>query len=121
MRYLLLFNMILLAACTTAAPHLSPKQLENAENLPVFYPGDKLQAIPVFLGRVDGADCSDYGGLAGQKGHALFIAKQKAVALGAAAVVNVFCSEVPLIGGCVTGMLCKAEAVNWYYKSGKAF
>ena len=101
--------------CVSSAPTLTPEQESRASAVAIYKPGDATPAKYQILDTISAADCSGApagGRVWGNAEKAIDTLKQKAVALGADAVVNVSCSAAPLVNNCWSAQKCSGEAIR---------
>jgi len=101
--------------CVSSAPTLTPEQESRASAVAIYKPGDATPAKYQILETISAADCSGApagGRVWGNAEKAIDTLKQKAVALGADAVVNVSCSSAPLVNNCWSAQKCSGEAIR---------
>ena len=104
-----------LCGCVSGAPTLTPEQESQASQVAVYKPGDSTPGKYQILDTISAADCSGApagGRVWGNAEKAIETLKQKAVAMGADAVINVSCSSAPLLNNCWSAQKCSGEAIR---------
>lgn len=111
----LVASIISFYGCVSGAPTLTSEQESRASAVAIYKPGDATPAKYQILDTISAADCSGApagGRVWGNAEKAIDTLKQKAVALGADAVVNVSCSAAPLVNNCWSAQKCSGEAIR---------
>lgn len=104
-----------LCGCVSGAPTLTPEQESRVSRVAIYKVGDSTPGKYQILDIVSAADCSGApagGRVWGNADRAVDTLKQKAVALGADAVVNVSCSSAPFLNNCWSAQKCSGEAIK---------
>ena len=109
---LVLFS-VLLAACVSGPPHLSPAQISKAENLKVYMSKETVNRAYKKLDIIEAVDCSSIKGVSGHDSTALFNLKKKAVYIKADAIIDVSCRTAPLVNDCWAPKSCTGVAIQW--------
>ena len=104
-----------LCGCVSGAPSLSPAQESQVAAVTVYKPGAPVPGQYQVLDTISAADCGGApagGRVWGNAEKAIETLKQKAVEVGANAVINVSCSAVPLLNNCWAAQKCSGEAIR---------
>jgi hypothetical protein len=109
------FLSIGLYGCVSGAPRLSPEQESQVSAVTVYKAGDPVPGKYQTLDTISAANCSGApagGRVWGNAEKAIDTLKEKAVEMGANALINVSCSSIPLLNNCWAAQKCSGEAIR---------
>jgi len=110
------YNILLLAilnGCVAGPPHLSPIQIEKAEQLKTYTKNETIDMPYNEIDLIEAVDCTSIKGVSGHDTTALFNLKKKAVYLNADAIIKVSCRTAPLVNDCWAPKSCTGVAITW--------
>ena len=107
-------SIFFLQGCISGPPPLSDSQLKRLEDIQIFEEGDIPESKFIIIETVEAANCEGGNGrMYGSRKIALVDLKKWAVIKQGDAVINVSCSNIPMLNNCWNAKKCMGDIIKW--------